>query len=84
MERQTDYAREQVFNIIDGRYLSGKPLIVTTNLSLGELKNPADMAQQRIFDRVLEMCVPVCFDAESLRREKAKEKIRAYKAAVGN
>lgn len=84
MERQTDYAREQIFNIIDGRYLSGKPLIVTTNLSLGELKNPADIARQRIFDRVLEMCVPVCFDAESLRREKAREKLRAYKAASGN
>lgn len=40
MERQTDYAREQVFNIIDGRYLARKPLIVTTNLSLHELKHP--------------------------------------------
>ena len=83
MERQTDYAREQVFNIIDGRYLSRKPLIVTTNLSLTELKHPTDMAQQRIYDRILEMCVPVCFDGESLRQEKAKEKLRLYKQLTG-
>lgn len=79
MERRTEYAQEQVFNIIDGRYLARKPLIVTTNLSLNELKHPQDLAQQRIFDRVLEMCVPVCFDGESLRQSKAKEKLRMYK-----
>ena len=79
MERQTDYAREQIFHLVDGRYLAQKPLIVTTNLSLHELKHPTEMAQQRIFDRVLEMCVPICFDGESLRQEKAKEKLQLYK-----
>ncbi len=78
MERQTDYAREQVFNIIDGRYLSRRPLIVTTNLSLNELKHPDDMTQQRIFDRVLELCIPVRFDGESLRQGKAKERMQLY------
>lgn len=79
MERQTDYAREQVFNIIDGRYLARKPLIVTTNLSLQELKRPRDIQEQRIFDRVLELCVPVCFDGESLRQEKAKQQMQLYR-----
>ena len=83
MERQTDYAREQVFNIIDGRYLSRRPLIVTTNLSLTAMKQPRDMAEQRIFDRVLEMCVPVCFDGESLRQDKARERLRLYKQLTG-
>jgi DNA replication protein DnaC len=32
MERQTEYALEQIFNVIDARYRSGKPLIITTNL----------------------------------------------------
>lgn len=79
MERQTDYAREQVFNIIDGRYLARKPLIVTTNLSLSELKHPRDTTEMRIFDRVLELCVPVCFDGESLRQEKAKQRMQLYR-----
>lgn len=79
MERQMVYAREQIFNIIDGRYLAQKPLIVTTNLSLSELKHPRDMVEQRIFDRVLELCVPVCFDGESLRQAKVKERMQLYK-----
>lgn len=83
MERRTDYAREQVFNLIDGRYLSRKPLIVTTNLSLDELSHPADMAEKRIYDRIRELCVPVCFDGESLRQAKAKERLQLYKQITG-
>ena len=79
MERRTDYAREQVFHIIDSRYLARRPLIITTNLSLRELKNPVDMMDQRLYDRVLEMCVPVCFDGESQRRSRAGEKVRRFK-----
>ncbi len=46
--------------MIDSRYRSEKPLIVTTNLSLDELNNPPDTAHKRIYDRVTEMCTPVC------------------------
>ena len=83
MERRTDYAQEQVFSIIDGRYLTQKPLIITTNLSLKEMKDPEDMAEMRIFDRILEVCVPVCFDGPSLRQGKAKEKLALYKELMG-
>lgn len=79
MERQTDYANEQVFGIIDGRYLSRRPLIATTNLTLQELKDPPSLARKRIYDRLLELCVPVCFDGGSLRREKAAAKMAAYR-----
>ena len=34
MERGTEYGLEQVYNVIDSRYRSGRPLIVTTNLTL--------------------------------------------------
>lgn len=34
IERDTSYAREQVYNIINSRYLKGRPTIFTTNLSL--------------------------------------------------
>ena len=83
MERQTEYAREQIFHIVDGRYLRRKPLIVTTNLSLKELKKTSDMAQQRICDRILELCIPVYFGGESLRQEKARENMRLYKQLTG-
>ncbi len=74
IERDTEYALEQVYNIIDARYKSNKPLIVTTNLSITELKNPTDTAHKRIYDRVLEMCVPIKFVGENFRAEKAAYK----------
>ena len=83
MERQTDYAREQVFNIIDGRYLTKRPLIVTTNLSLNHMKTTTDLAEKRIYDRVLELCVPVFFGGESQRPGRAKANLEAFRAITG-
>ena len=79
IERDTEYALEQVYNIIDARYKSNKPLIVTTNLTITEIKNPVDTAHKRIYDRVLEMCVPVKFDGENFRQQKAADKMEAIK-----
>ena len=83
MERQTDYAREQVFNIIDGRYLTKRPLIVTTNLSLNHMKTTTDLAEKRIYDRVLEMCIPVFFSGESQRPDRAKTNLEQFRSIVG-
>jgi DNA replication protein DnaC len=47
IERNSEFALEQVFNIIDSRYRSRKPLIVTTNLTLDELENPKDLAHRK-------------------------------------
>ena len=46
VERNTEYAMEQIFIVIDSRYRSKKPLIVTTNLKLEEIKNPLDLPTQ--------------------------------------
>ena len=72
-ERGTEYALEQVFAVIDARYRSRKPLIVTTNLTLDALKHPDDLAHARIYDRILEICAPILFGGENLRVEKANE-----------
>ena len=40
MERGTEYALEQIYNIVDSRYRSRKPLIVTANLTLDEIRHP--------------------------------------------
>ena len=81
VERRTPYAREQVYEIVNRRYLSGRPMVVTTNLTLEELKN-ADRDDSRINDRVLERCVPVCFDGDSLRREKTAERVTRMRALL--
>ena len=51
VERSTEYAMEQMFFVIDSRYRSRRPMIITTNLKLSELKNPPDLAHARIYDR---------------------------------
>lgn len=68
VERESEYMQEQVYNIIDARYRAGRPLIVTTNISLEEIKNPKNVQRQRIYDRVLELCHPVKVDGTSRRR----------------
>ena len=44
VERNSEFALEQVFHVIDSRYRSMKPMIITTNLTLEELKHPEDLA----------------------------------------
>ena len=79
MERGTEYGLEQVYNVIDSRYRSRKPLIVTTNLTLEELQNPEDTPHARIYDRLIEMCSPVCITGENFRKAKAREKMEQLK-----
>ena len=67
IERSSEFALEQVFNVIDSRYRSKKPLIVTTNLTLDELKHSKDLARARIYDRVLERCVPLKINNQNIR-----------------
>ena len=70
-ERNTEYALEQMFSIIDSRYRCNKPLIVTTNLKLDQLKHPPDLAHARIYDRILERCAPILFAGKNFREDNA-------------
>ena len=83
MERGTEYALEQIYNIVDSRYRSRKPLIVTTNLTLDEIRHPQDTAHARIYDRLLEMCVPISCIGISFRKETAQEKLERLKVLIG-
>ena len=75
-ERSSDYALETVFMLVNERYEARLPLIVTSNLNLDELKNPSVIERNRIYDRILEMCVPIFFRGTSRRPEEAAEKMR--------
>ena len=76
MERKTEFAAEQIFNLIDERYRSGKPLIVTTNIPPDSLKAPDSLEMSRIYDRLLEMCIPVGFGTNGRRQSKAQSKMK--------
>lgn len=74
-ERQTDYAMEQVYKVIDDRYKNNLPMIITTNLTINELKAPKKVEYSRIYDRILEKCVPVSFTGKNYRQEIRNEQI---------
>ena len=79
VERSSEYAMETVYMVIDERCKAKKPLIVTTNLTLEELCKPKSMDYRRIYERILEMCVPIAFRGESFRQRTANEKMRRMK-----
>lgn len=82
-ERDTEYMNEIVMNIIDSRYRSGLPLIVTTNLTANELKDPKEVRKQRIYSRLMEMCVPIEVKGQDRRREKLKHDYEDVKGLLG-
>ena len=77
-ERGTDYGLETVHSVLDARYNSGKPMIITTNLSLQQMKNPEDEMHKKIYDRT-KNCVPVQFGGESRRHATGKDKMERFK-----
>lgn len=75
-ERGTDYAMEKVYNIIDSRYRKGLPMILTTNLSLDEMKREVDVRYSRIYDRIFENCYPMQFTGPSWRKTEASRRFK--------
>lgn len=83
MESKSEYMQEIVFSVVDARCKAGLPLIVTTNLTSEQLKNPKDITQQRIYSRILEMCVPVLVEGKDKRREKCKDSFAELSEVLG-
>ena len=88
-ERGNDYAFETIFAIVDERYQTRKPTIVTTNLTWTEIQNPLDEQERpdrrrkRIYDRIVEMCVPIQFHGASRRGDINESKKAFVKNALG-
>lgn len=82
-ERKTEFMQEMVFNIVDARYRSGLPFIITTNLTTDEIKKPQEVSFSRIYDRVLERCFPVEVSGASRRRQNVKDTFFDVKEKLG-
>lgn len=78
-ERGTDYALEKVYNIIDSRYRKKLPMILTTNLTLDEMKGELDIRYRRIYDRIFEICYPMQFTGPSWRKREASRRFDEMK-----
>lgn len=82
-ERNTEYMQEFVMQIIDARCRSGLPIIVTTNLTAQELKNPSDMQKQRIYSRLLGMCIPIEVKGKDRRKASLLNEFSKYEKILG-
>lgn len=83
-ERNTSFATEIVYTILESRLNSKKPTIFTTNLSLETLNSPRDITYKRIYERIIEMCVKVEFKGKSKRDEISKEKTKLARKILYN
>lgn len=83
-ERETTYMDEIIYNVIDTRYKSNKPIIITTNLLLWDFGNPINSRRERIYTRLKEMCTFIEFNSIDRRHFKGKEKNEAAICLFGN
>jgi len=93
VENRTSWSYDKLYHIIDTRYSAGKPLIVTTNLSLDELRDNLVIVDRksglrdssgRIYDRIVEMCVTFKVNGKSWRVQKSAENnAQALKKKLG-
>lgn len=83
IERDTPFAREQVYNVIDARYRAGLPMIITTNLTMDKIKATQDIDNMRIYDRILERCFPIEVNGENRRRKAIRESYGDMKNLLG-
>lgn len=85
IERDTSYAKEQVYNIVNSRYLKQKPTIFTTNLPYEKIQNSDDGVEyERIYSRIIEMCIPVKVMGEDFRKRLQREKLKENKERLLN
>lgn len=70
-DSMTDTKRALLYEVLDTRELSGKPMIVTTNIPKSALDNPRDDLEQRIFSR-LKSLLWLKVDGQDHRNENGK------------
>jgi DNA replication protein DnaC len=64
VQRNTEWEMEILYNLIDARYANRRLTFVTTNQKIDELKQ---LAQARIYSRILEMCYIIQVTAPDYR-----------------
>lgn len=82
-ERDTEFSNEQAYEIVNTRYKAQKPLIITTNLMMSEMKDAKDVTRKRIYDRLVEMCTPCKVTSTGRRQKAAKDKMDQMLAQFG-
>lgn len=82
-ERDTSYMSENIYNVIDARYVAKRPLIVTTNLDPRAMLANNNIRIKRIGERLAESCVSIEVKGTSRRAKVAKDKLTQLKDIFG-
>jgi DNA replication protein DnaC len=69
--RETEYMMEITNRVVSDREKSMKPLIVTTNITFDEIKNPKNDEWARIWSRINARAIPINFSGTDKRSESA-------------
>ena len=83
VERDTEYMNEQIFQVIDARYRANLPMIITTNLSIDEIKKTSNLEYSRIYDRIIERCFPIEVKGQNRRHKAVRESYSDMKELLG-
>lgn len=66
------WLQEKVFDIVNKRYNNNKPIIFTSNYTLGQMVNSRGLADKTA-DRIMEMCETMKLDGDSYRMKIKKQ-----------
>lgn len=76
-EQHTDWSKSMIYSLIDARYRSGLPILITSNLEINPEESNGVLAEiydRRTEDRIFEMCTPILNMAQGIRILEAKKK----------
>lgn len=80
IERHSEYALEQIYNIINSRYEKNKPTIITTNINFKDIQREQEnIMLGRLYSRIIEMCIPFRIVGEDRRKRHRIEKLNKAK-----
>lgn len=68
-ESETSFSVAQLFGIVDALYVAKATLLVTTNLTRGQIANPSSTEARRTLDRLKELCRCVEYDGPNKRQQ---------------
>lgn len=74
---------ELTYKIIDSRYISNKPMIISTNYDGHILQNPPTLDIKRIFERIAERCRPILMNGVNRRGKQSYNNQFLFDSLIG-